>query len=487
MRTRWILASLFLGCSAAPNDVVVAPDTDSGAPRDAGFVDIPARPIDIPAPPPPPDVGSPQDAPAVFVDAPADVTREEFCRGAGPPVLVGDTVRPSTRCIGQIAETVFRHAICTCTDLGLAGYLHTDSFDSSMGDLTPTQRGGAVGINGAFSLIGATRIGDALTISGATPLRLVGVHTIRGDLSLQGSVEVGGTLEVERNARVRGPITALGTFRVRGDLTTPPGSFPLGVLRVDGSRRSGAVDVQPPCACRDDEIVNIAGVVAHGERNNDNASVNFNRTVFNAVVGSAQVELPCGRFYVDRIAGLGAIELTVNGRTALFVGGDFDLGGFFNVRLGPMGELDVFVAGSILGAGYLRMGRVSRPSRVRFYIAGNRGFTLAGAAGFQGNVYAPRAPVTIAGFNEMRGALFANRITTAGDLDIHYDRSIQRAGENCPETPPPAGGCTGCGTNVCRATQACVAGACGMCRADGDCCAPYVCETRTGQCLPIPP
>ena len=40
MRTRWIFASLILGCSAAPDDVVVAPDTDAGPPRDAGFAGI---------------------------------------------------------------------------------------------------------------------------------------------------------------------------------------------------------------------------------------------------------------------------------------------------------------------------------------------------------------------------------------------------------------------------------------------------------------
>jgi autotransporter-associated beta strand protein len=97
------------------------------------------------------------------------------------------------------------------------------------------------------------------------------------------------------------------------------------------------------------------------------------------------------------------------------------------------------------------------------------------------------APVTIAGFNEMRGSLFAGRVATAGDLTLHYDRSVLRAGDDCPAEPPPAGGCTGCGAGVCRATQACVSGACAMCRSDADCCAPFVCETRTGQCLPLPP
>jgi cytoskeletal protein CcmA (bactofilin family) len=485
MHARWLVALALAGCSAGEEVTVIGPD--AAATPDA-VVDV-VRPIDVvPYDVTPLDVVRGEDVvPEAAVDTGPDViTREQFCMGAGPPVVVGDRVTMSTRCVGRIAEAVFRHAICTCTDLGLAGYLQTDSFDSGA-SMMMAENGGAVGINGGLSLVGVMRIGDALTMSGTAPLRLIGAHTVRGDLALQGDLQVAGTLDVERNARIRGNLLAIGPFRVRGDLTTQPGTLPLGVINVSGARRSANVDVAPPCACRDSEIFDVRGAVTDASARNDNAAAGFRRDVFNAVVGQARVELPCGRFFVDRIAGLGAITLSVQGRTALFVGGDFDLGGYFNVELGPMGELDVFVAGSILGAGYLRMGRVARPSKVRFYIGGERGFTLAGVAGFQGNVYAPRAPVTIAGFNEMRGSLFAGRVATAGDLTIHYDRSVLRAGDDCPPEMPPAGGCTGCGVGVCRATQACVSGACAMCRTDADCCAPFVCETRTGQCLPLPP
>lgn len=478
MRGRWFIALGLAGCSASEEVAVVAPD--AAPPAVDVVMDRAVTPRDATAL----DVASPPPADAPGIDVAADLTREQFCMGSGPPVVVGDRVTMSDRCVGRLAEAVFRHAICTCTDLGLAGYLYTDSFDSGTGGGTG-ERGGAIGINGSLGLVGVMRIGDSLTMAGSAPLRLIGAHTVRGDLALQGDLQVIGVLDAERNARIRGNLSALGPFNVRGDLTTPPGSLPLGIIRVDGMRRQAPVDVAPPCACRPSEIFDIASAVNDARRNNDNAAVGLRSNVLNAVVGEARVELPCGRFYLDQIAGLGSIALTVNARTALFVGGDFNLGGFFDVRLGPMGEIDIFILGSITGAGYLRMGRVSRPSKVRFYIAGDRGFTLAGAAGFQGNVYAPRAPVTIAGFNEMRGSLFAQRVATAGDLTIHYDRSILRAGDDCPD--PGRTGCTGCGAGVCRATQACVNGACGMCRTDGDCCAPLVCETRNGQCLPLPP
>jgi hypothetical protein len=481
MHARWIMALALAGCSAGEEVAVAPPDASSPTP-DVASIDRAPPPLDITAL----DINTPppEDAVAADADVAPDVTREQFCMGAGPPVVVGDRVTMSTRCVGRLAEAVFRHAICTCTDLGLAGYLYTDSFDSGgMGG--SGERGGAVGVNGGLGLIGVMRIGDALTLAGTAPLRLVGAHTVRGDLSIQGNLEVAGVLDAERNARIRGSLLALGPFNVRGDLTTAPGSLPLGVIRVDGSRRTAPVDVAPPCACRPEQIFDVAAAVNEARTRNDNTAVGLRTDVLSAVVGEVRVELPCGRFYIDQVAGLGSIALTVNGRTALFVGGDFNLGGFLDVRLGPMGEVDIFILGSITGAGYLRMGRVSRPSKVRFYIAGDRGFTLAGAAGFQGNVYAPRAPVTIAGFNEMRGSLFAGRVATAGDLTIHYDRSVLRAGDDCPDPARP--GCTGCGAGVCRATQACVNGACGMCRTDADCCAPTVCETRTGQCLPLPP
>ena len=479
MRAQWITVLGLLGCSAGEElteptpDASVATDVtvDRVATPDVTSIDAP-RVTDVTA------------SETAVTDVAADLTREQYCMGAGPPVMVGDRLMMSSRCIGRIAEAVFRHAICTCNDLGLAGYLYTDSFDSG-GAGTTGERGGAIGINGGLGLVGVMRIGDALTMSGTSPLRLVGSHTVRGDLSLLGNLEVVGVLNAERNARVRGSLLALGPFNVGGDLTTPPGSIPIGGINVSGARRTAPVDVAPPCACRPEEIFDIASAVNDARTQNDNAAVGLRTDILSSVIGEVRAELPCGRFYIDRVAGLGSIVLTINGRTALFIGGDFDLGGMFDVRLGAMGELDVFILGSITGAGYLRMGRVSRPSKVRFYIAGDRGFTLAGAAGFQGNVYAPRAPVTIAGYNEMRGSLFASRVTTAGDLTIHYDRSILRAGDDCPDPTRP--GCTGCGAGQCRATQACVGGSCGMCRSDADCCAPLVCEARTGQCLPLPP
>ena len=302
MHARWLVALALAGCSAGEEVTVNGPD--AAAAPDA-VVDV-VRPIDVaPYDITPLDVVRGEDVvPEAAVDTGPDViTREQFCMGAGPPVVVGDRVTMSTRCVGRIAEAVFRHAICTCTDLGLAGYLQTDSFDSGA-SMMMAENGGAVGINGGLSLVGVMRIGDALTMSGTAPLRLIGAHTVRGDLALQGDLQVAGTLDVERNARIRGNLLAIGPFRVRGDLTTQPGTLPLGVINVSGARRSANVDVAPPCACRDSEIFDVRGAVTDASARNDNAAAGFRRDVFNGVVGEARVELPCGRFFVERIAGL---------------------------------------------------------------------------------------------------------------------------------------------------------------------------------------
>ena len=84
----------------------------------------------------------------------------------------------------------------------------------------------------------------------------------------------------------------------------------------------------------------------------------------------------------------------------------------------------------------------------------------------------------------LHGSLFAQNIITGGDLDVHYDRSILRAGDDCPDEPTPTA-CRRCGT--CRASQGCVGGSCGACRTDADCCEPLVCATATGRCESIPP
>jgi hypothetical protein len=75
----------------------------------------------------------------------------------------------------------------------------------------------------------------------------------------------------------------------------------------------------------------------------------------------------------------------------------------------------------------------------------------------------------------VNGSIVADQ-TNLNGVDIHYDRSVLRAYEEC-EGPPPTE-CSTCGD--CAASAACIDGLCGVCRDDGDCCAPLVCVPEIG-------
>ena len=63
--------------------------------------------------------------------------------------------------------------------------------------------------------------------------------------------------------------------------------------------------------------------------------------------GDQSLTFNCGRFYLDRVGGNGKLTFQINGRTALFVGGDVNLGSGLTINLGPSGELDLFIKGGL--------------------------------------------------------------------------------------------------------------------------------------------
>ena len=66
---------------------------------------------------------------------------ETYCDGGGPPVLVDGT------CTGELAEELFRHAVCGCGGLDFNGDLVADGFDSRDRAVWPRRRGGDVASN----------------------------------------------------------------------------------------------------------------------------------------------------------------------------------------------------------------------------------------------------------------------------------------------------------------------------------------------------
>ena len=451
------VAALILAAACGGTDVVAT--SDGGASLDGS---------------PTPTDGAPATDAAPLSDG-----RAAFCAGRGPAVVVPGATRDV--CTGEVAERVFRYAVCACESFEPVGSFVTDSFDSDA-DGTITDSGGPVGTNGTFSSTSTVDIGGTLSSAGLDEVTFVGSGIrVGGDLRAGGSVRLTGEGAVARDARVVGDVAGIGSFSIARDLHQPAGSTAVGV-RVGGDTITGPVSVAPPCPCGDD-VLDIGAIVAATATDNHNAEVDLAPDAYTDLVSEHRITLPCGRFYLDGIGGTGGLTLEVAGRTALFVGGDVNIAGSLNVELGPEGELDVFIAGTLQGAGTLSFGDPERPAATRVYVGGAGEVSLQGTSAFVGNLYAPRAPISFTGESEIYGSVFGRRVEAAGSLGVHYDRAILEVGEDCPDTPPPT--CDRCGD--CPGGYTCGGdGTCGTtCESDADCCDPLTCDVPTGVCTSI--
>jgi len=458
----FVVANLSACSCSAP------PVTPMRPPRDSGTDDVDGAEPSI-------DTGRPRpDAPSAEVDLGFDayVDREAFCMGMGPAVIVGDAALGTASCAGAIAARVFNNAVCSCENTNVVGYLRTRSFDSGLGT-SDTAAGAPVGVNRQYTTGGYADVGGSFVVAGTTGVQFLGYLKIGGDGRFAGNVNAAGYIDIARDLWVLGDVTNIGLLSVDRDLHQPAGRVLATFPDIGGSTIRGSFTVPDPCDCEPSNIVDVAAIVADGRLRNDNADVGLSPSLLSSVVGiGVDIELPCGRYYVDSIGGLGSITLRVPGRTALFVGGDVNALGRFDIELGPAGEIDIFIGGSLASIGAGSFGERARPASTRIYVGGTGDVTVIGASGFVGNVYAPHARVTALGATTVYGSLFGRQIDMPGYLDVHYDRAILDAGEDCP---PPPGGCEMCGGEGCTDRTACIGGACASCRSDADCCPPLVC------------
>ncbi len=420
-------------------------------------------------------------------------SRAEYCAGDGPPIIA--TNRGGTRvdvCTGEIAQTTFRFAICSCESPVGTSELFTDAFDSSLGTYTPGGRGGAFGTNASYTATSRWLIGGAVFAAGTGQVTTTGEQTYLGELHVAADLNV-NTMSVDRDAFVGGSITA-SELDIAGALHQSAGANQTGDITAMSVIREPVV-VPQPCGCEPNQLVDIDGFIEAGRTRNDNAEVGLSPEVLSDINTSTVVTLPCGRFYLSEITGTADITVRITGRTALFVGGDFRTTQRLRLELAPGAEVDVFVAGSFIATGRLELGSRDAPSKARLYVGGEETIVLTAQALVAGNIYAPRAQVTITGALEVFGSLFARKLTFTQALRVHYDRSILTAGDECSPTgteptdggvvagdsgrPEPTETCETC--NDCG-NQACVGGVCGACTSSSDCCAPLVCVQ--GVCLP---
>ena len=338
-------------------------------------------------------------------------------------------------CAAEIAAETFASALCSCEDTNVAGYLRTRGFRSGDGPDAPELLAGNVGVNRDYITAGYADIGGSFTVAGERDVAFGGFLNSGEDLRFNPAFDVAGVVDVERDAFLAGSVRAFGRVGIGRDLHMAAGAGFRGIALVDvgGVEHTEAITVEPPCPCGPGQLIDVPALVAAAETDNDNASVGLEPDDFNLVVGiGAELTLPTGRFYINQIAGVGAVTLHVTGKAALFVADDLLATGLFRVELAPDAEIDIFVRDNLVVTGAAAFGDSARPSATRVYVGGTGDVSIAGAAAFSGNLYAPSANVLIGGFGRVDGSVFGKNITAAGFLSVGYDASVGEGGEGCP-------------------------------------------------------
>ena len=427
--------------------------------------------------------------------------QSEFCQGTGAVVEVGG----AGECSGTIAQNIFRFAVCTCEQLSVQSNLSVDAFDSRDGPYgaatstgTNILNDGHVGVNGLLNLAGKlTALGSVFVSGGGFSVGAqssvsINVYTA-GD-----AVQVNSFTSIGRNAFVQGDVS--GRYNIANDLYVTPGATVDPQTNVAGSTIVGALNPVTPCPCDPSEILDIQSIIDYGAQFNDNASsATISATTWSTGTGPDNIDLPCGRYYLQGIFHTRSLTIRALGRTVLYVDGDINVGGSLRIEVAPGAEMDLFVAGSLLPQAALRFGDPEQPSAFRTYVAGSNTIFINASSEFGGNLYAPNADVSFGASANLFGSLFCRNAFFSGQANVHFDRSIRSASDDCNPDGGVGGdagvndgggadagvidsgapGCTQCFD--CQNGQACLnppgggGGTCGPCVTDLDCCPTEIC------------
>ncbi len=401
-------------------------------------------------------------------------TLEEFCKGKGSVVDLGGG------CGGSTVATSFRYAVCACDGYVSSHVLTTDSFDSTKGPYDPAKAepGGSVGANGKVDSSAAMSIGGALWAGHVEGMTTNDTVDVKDELHAAGLVVSSGDLTIGKDTFAAGGLSENQALTIGGKLFLPSGA-PLtvsGTKTIVGGEVRTPVAVPPPCDCDAKDQIDVpAAVIAH-RTINENAAIGLADDAFANVVAGRTMTLPCGRYHLSSVGGTGALTLHVTGRIAIYVEKDFAANGLVTIDVSGAGEVDLFVAGNVVTSAGFHLGSKATPAKVRLWVGGNGTIDLGKDALIAGNVYAPKAEFVLAANTEIFGSVFVRRLSSGGDLTVHYDTSILDKGGDCP---PP----TGCGSCRDCDNQACIAGKCGSCTDSSQCCAPLKCQS--GRCVAI--
>ena len=450
------------------------------------------------------------------------------CAGGGPPIVLQGTPVPT--CSGKLAAVSFTYGLCACHDIGvpqLSSDSFLDAFNSKTGPYKPGGKGGSAGANGGLNNGSQFQASGDIRVSGAAG-ETVGSATSAGlQLHVANNLVLNGPLTVDGDAFVGGTISGGSNATIGGTLHIPAcGGVPGNVTKA--ACVSGAVSVPDPCACKTADLVPVAAILAFyaNPANTDNALIGLSPAVFDRPAGGSptRLDLPCGYYYLDRIAVNGGVTIAVHGPTAIFIGGSIDVGSI-NFTLDPGATLDVFVGGTLTASSKISVGRVAYPAGSRFYVGGvckaataacvvdgdccsqlctggacsGNGpepkpwsVNLQSNSDLNGLFYSANGVFWTSSDLEMYGAVFSGDYHSTSNTKIHYDGAATTLADECPKPVPSGDGGTGDGGGVvtppggcgsCRDcnNQACIGGKCGSCTDSSQCCSPLRCVG--GSCI----
>jgi hypothetical protein len=402
------------------------------------------------------------------------------CSDAGPPTTGLDG---GASCGATLAASTFQYAICSCGSLQSTGVLTTDGYDSTKGG--PTGALGAnVGFNASAAWSSGPSLGGSLFSPGGISAPKGGL--LRGDLHLGGAVQGGGqTLTVDGNAFV--------------EATLPSSVKVLGTT-------SHVSSVASPCNCNSSLPISSL-VSAHNSPNNEDSAIGLSASAAGGG-NPAQIDLPCGDFYLTVISPSKPLTIAAHGHTELYIGGAVSASSALTFSIDPGASLDLFVAGGFSATSTLNLGTDSSPASCRMYVAGSQ-FQVPSSASIACNIYAPSASIALPSTTAY-GAIYANGVTASGSATLHYDTSIENgtcatctpascddgnpctvdscnSNGTCSHTNATNGTSCPAGANKCDQSYTCQSGACTgsnpvTCTAEDQCHAVGTCNTSTGVC-----
>jgi hypothetical protein len=270
-------------------------------------------------------------------------------------------VQAGDGCAEDESAQISRFALCSCSDLVAPALLQADAYAGTLSQ--PVAGAAALGFNG--------------------------------------SVQIGQGGRVDGNLVAAGRVSGADQLELTGELT------------------AGAA---PPCDCAEERLLDIAALVNAARDDNDNDALGLDARELAGFNSDQERTLPCGRYFLTRLAGAGALSIRAQGNVALFVEGNVELDQTLTLQPEPGARLSVFVAGNMrVGGAFTLGGDPSGSERSALYLASRGTLNLRGSTRVVGALYAPRAELVAAGDLEVFGSLFVRRAAPEGDLVLHQD------------------------------------------------------------------